>query len=60
MFKIAKQMAKEGHDVVRVNCVKSEIGNILVQPESLTKRWRKYMENLMDVENEWDGQVECD
>ena len=24
------------------------------------KRWREYMEKLINVENEWDGQVEYD
>ena len=40
MFKIAKQMAKERQDVVRVNCLKDENGRIVVKPEMLKKRWR--------------------
>ena len=24
----------------------------------IKKRWKEYMETLMNVENEWDGQVE--
>ena len=59
VFKIAKQMAKERQDVVGVNCMKDESGNIVVQPEMMKKRWREYMEQLLNVENEWDGNVEC-
>mgnify|MGYP007071599789 CR=1 FL=1 len=60
VFKIAKQMAKERQDVVGVNCVKDESGNIVVEPEMMKKRWKEYMEQLLNVENEWDGNVECD
>ena len=44
-FRIAKQMDREGRDVISVCCMK----NI----------WRKYMEKLLNVENDWDGEVDC-
>ena len=28
--------------------------------ESLKKQWKKYMEKLLNEENEWDGCVEAD
>ena len=58
-FKIAKQMAKERQDMVGVNSLKDESGNIAVKPEMIKKRWREYMEQLLNVENDWDGIVEC-
>ena len=33
---------------------------MLLYNQSLKKRCREYMEKLMNVENEWNGQVECD
>ena len=35
VFKIAKQMAKERQDIVGVNCLKDESGNIVVKPEMI-------------------------
>ena len=59
VFKIAKQMAKERQDMVGVNCLKDESGNIVVKLEMIKKRWREYMEQLLNVENDWNGIVEC-
>ena len=35
VFKIAKQMVKERQDMVGVNCLKVESGNIVVKPEMI-------------------------
>ena len=61
VFKIAKQMAKERQDMVGVNCLKDEYRCIVVKPfkPEMLKRWRDYMERLLNVENDWDGIVEC-
>ena len=50
MFKIAKQMAKERQDMVGVNCLKDESGNIVVKLEMIKKRRREYMEQLLNAE----------
>ena len=52
VFKIAKQMANERQDVVGVKCLKDENGRIVVKPEMLKKRWRDYIERLLNVEND--------
>ena len=44
-FRCARQMAREGRDIISVCCIK----NI----------WRKYMEKLLNIENDWDGEVDC-
>ena len=51
VFRIVKQMAKERQDVDGVNCLKDENGNILVHTVMMKKRWREYMEQLLNVEN---------
>ena len=44
-FSIARLMAREGRHVISVCCMK----NI----------WRKYMDKLLNIENDWDGEVDC-
>lgn len=51
-MKIVKQLAKERQDVVGVKCVKEESGNTVVKPGMVKKRWREYMERLLNVEND--------
>ena len=51
-FRIARQMAREGRDVISVCCMKNDAGNVV-------SIWRKYMEKLLNVENDWDGEVNC-
>lgn len=58
-FKIAKQMAKDNRDFVGVSCVKDDLGCVLVKPEGIKERWKEYMSTLMNVENDWDGDIEC-
>ena len=60
MFRIAKQMAKERRDVVGVSCLKDASGCVVVEPEKIKERWKDYMEQLLNVENDWDGIVDCD
>ena len=60
MFRIASKMVKERQDVVGVNCLKTDDGNVIVEPEMVKKRWREYTERLMNVENDWDGVMEAD
>ena len=54
MFKIARQMTKERQDMVEVNCLKDESGNIVTKPEMIKKRWREYMEQLWNCRM-WDS-----
>jgi hypothetical protein len=41
IFRIAKQMAKEGQDVVGVNCLKSDGGNIVIDPDEIKNVWKR-------------------
>ena len=58
-FRIAKQMSKERLDVAGPTCMKDENGNI-VFGEGVREVWKRYMEKLMNEENDWDGEVNCD
>jgi len=60
VFKIAKQIAKEKEDVVGVKCLKNGLGEVLVDAKDIKVRWKEYMEKLLNVENEWDGDVVAD
>ena len=60
VFRIAKQMAKERQDVVGVNCLKDADGNIVIDSNEIKDDWRQYMEKLLNEENEWDNDIECD
>ena len=58
-FRIAKQMAREGRDVISVCCMKNDAGNVVSEADGMKNIWRKYMEKLLNVENDWDGEVDC-
>ena len=50
-------MAKERRDFTAMNCLKNKNGSAVVEPESVKKKWKKYMEPLMNVENTRDAEV---
>ena len=50
-FRNARQMAREGRDVISVCCMKNDAGNIVSDADGMKNIWRKYMENLLNVEN---------
>ena len=60
MGRVAKRMANEKQDVTVINCLRNEDGSVVVEPESVKKKWKEYMERLMNVENTWHGKVEAD
>ena len=58
-FRIARQMAREGRDDISVCCMKNDAGNVVSDADGMKNIWRKYMEKLLNVENDWDGEVDC-
>ena len=58
-FRIARQMAREGRDVISVCCMKNDAGNIVSDADGMKNIWRKYVEKLLNVVNDWDGEVDC-
>ena len=58
-FMIARQMAREGRYVISVCCMKNDVGNVVSHAKCMKDIWKKYMEKLINVENDWDGEVDC-
>ena len=58
-FRIARQMAREERDVISVCCMKNDAGNVVSDADGMKNIWRKYMEKLLKLENDWDGEVDC-
>ena len=58
-FRIAKQIAREGRDAISVCCMKNYAGNVVSDADGMKNIWRKYMEKLLNVEIDWDGEVDC-
>ena len=42
-FRIARQMAREGRDVISVCCMNNDAGNIVSDADGMKNIWRKYM-----------------
>ena len=57
--RIARQMAREGRDVISVFCMKTDDRNGVSDADGMKNIWRKYMEKLLNVENDWDGEMDC-
>ena len=58
-FRISKQMARQGRDIISMCCMKNELGNVVSDADGMKNIWRKYMEKLLNVENDWDSEVDC-
>ena len=58
-FRIARQMVRKGRDVISVSYMKTDVWNAVSDADGMNKIWRKYMEKLLNVENDWDGKVDC-
>ena len=58
LFRIAKQRVRDKKDVVWVSCLKDESGVVKVSVDDRKKIWKKYMENFMNVENEWSDNID--
>ena len=52
-------MAREGRDVISVCCMKNDAGNVASDADGMKNIWRKYMEKILNVENDWGGEVDC-
>ena len=51
LYRLARQRDTAGKDVQHVRVIKDENGNVMVNPEAVLKRWKKYFEKLMNEEN---------
>ena len=53
------RIAREGRDVISVCCMKNDARNVVSDADGIKNIWMKYMENLLNVENNCDGEVDC-
>ena len=51
-FRITRQMDREGRDVISVCCMKNDAGNVVSDADGIKNIWRKYMEKLLNAEND--------
>ena len=58
-FRIARQMARDGRDVISAYCMKNDVVNVVSDADSMKDIWRMYVEKLLNVKNDWDGDVDC-
>ena len=49
---MTRQRDRTGKDVDAVRVIKNENGNMLVNLEAVLKRWKEYLEKLMNKEND--------
>jgi len=57
IFRMAKQMAKEGLDITGLNCIKEASVEVIVDGKGIKHSWKEYIEKLMNEENEWDHKI---
>jgi len=57
ILRIARQMVKERQDTAGSNCTKGVSGKAIVDEKGIKDSWNKYMENLLNEENEWDHRI---
>ena len=60
VFKFVKFMRKEGRDIDGEVCMKDKDERHVVSEKDRGKLWKKHMEKIMNVENEWDQMIEVD
>jgi hypothetical protein len=58
LFKMARQQAKEKRDIMGGQCIRDAHGTLCTDIENKKIVWKRYMEQLLNEENEWDGNVE--
>ena len=55
---LARQRNRAGKDVQHVRVIKDENGNVMVNSEAVLKRWKEYIEKLMNEENNREPRTE--
>ena len=58
LYRLARQRDRAGKDVQHVRVIKDENGNVMVNSEAVLKRWKEYLEKLMNEENNRDPRTE--
>jgi hypothetical protein len=59
VFKLARKLYKENQDVDGAQCLKVN-GSIITSESEKLQVWRNYFEKLLNEENVWDGDTDCE
>ncbi|KAK3574862.1 hypothetical protein QTP86_018329 [Hemibagrus guttatus] len=57
LYRLARQRDRDGKDVQQVTVIKNRDGRVITSEESVQRRWKKYLEELMNEENEREKRV---
>ena len=49
---------RAGKDVQHVRVIKDKNGNVMIKSETVLKRWKEYLEKLMNEENNRESRIE--
>ena len=55
---LVRQRDRAGKDVQHVRVIKDKNGDIIVNSEAVSKRWKEYLKKLMNEENNRDPRTE--
>ena len=53
-------MTNKNKDIIAMNCLKNAQGNIIHSTNDMINVWKGYMEKLLNEENEWENDLECE
>ncbi|KAK3545113.1 hypothetical protein QTP70_000833 [Hemibagrus guttatus] len=57
-YRLARQRDRDGKDVQQVRVIKDRDGRVLTSEESVQRRWKEYLEQLLNKENLRENRVE--
>ena len=57
IFRIAKQMIGQIKDLIGEQCVKDDVGNVLVDHGEIRNAWRSYNEHLLNEAFPWHSDI---
>ena len=60
MFRLVKELKTDSKEVELGRCMRGSYGNLCFIEKEIGKVWMDYMERIMNVENDWDHNVEGD
>ena len=58
LYRLARQRDRAGKNAQHVRVIKDENSNVMVNSEAVLKRWKEYLEKLMNEENNRDPRTE--
>ena len=57
IFRMAKQMISQNKDLIGEQCVKDDMGKVLVDHGEIRNAWRSYYEHLPNEEFTWNKDI---